>query len=243
LKTIGIAILCKTPEAGNSKTRLSPPLQPDECAQMSACFIRDMTANLQALCGDGAMAGYAVYTPVGSEARLRPLLPPQFELVAQVDGDFGERLRTSVEDILALGHHGAIIINSDSPTLPVEIVAAAAARLLKDDCVVLSPALDGGYTLIGLTKIHARLFEDIPWSTEAVHRLTEARAAEIGLKVCNVAPWYDVDDAASLNLLGRELAGERPPFAFSGHTLAAAPATKAYLAMVLPDMLSPAVGE
>ena len=211
---------------------------PEQCAEISACFIRDLTANLQTLCGDGQIMGYAVYTPVGSEDRLRKLLPRQFELVVQSDGDFGRRLSTSVEDILALGHHGAIIINSDSPTLPVDIVAEAAARLLEEDCVALSPAVDGGYTLIGLSKLHARLFEDIPWSTDAVHRLTEERAAEIGLKICNVAPWYDVDDAVSLNLLVRELAGERPAFARSGHDLAAAPATKAYLATILPNALS-----
>ena len=241
MKTVGIAVLCKTPEAGYSKTRLSPPLRPEQCAEMSACFIRDLTANLQTLCGDGKMMGYAVYTPVGSEERLLPLLPPQFGLVVQCDGDFGLRLKTSVEDILALGHHGAIIINSDSPTLPAGIVADAAAHLLMEDCVVLSPAIDGGYTLIGLSKVHAHLFEDIPWSTEAVHRLTEARAAEIGLKVVNVAPWYDVDDAASLNLLGRELAGDPPFAATSGHPPAAAPATTAYLATVLPDALSTVV--
>lgn len=241
MKTIGIAVLCKTPEPGNSKTRLSPPLDPDQCAEMSACFIRDLTANLQALCGDGAMQGYAVYTPVGSETRLRPLLPAQFQLVVQVDGDFGQRLRTSVQDILALGHHGAIILNSDSPTLPISIVADAAARLLEGDCVALSPAVDGGYTLIGLSKLHARLFEDIPWSTDAVHRLTEERAAEIGLRVCNVAPWYDVDDVVSLNLLGSELAGNRLSFAVPGHVPAAAPTTKAYLAAVFPEALSSSV--
>jgi rSAM/selenodomain-associated transferase 1 len=232
--TVGIAVLCKTPEAGNSKTRLSPPLRPDQCAEMSACFIRDMTANLESLCRDGSAAGYAVYTPVGSAPRLEPLLPRTFGLLTQCDGDFGLRLRTSVEDILALGHRGAIIINSDSPTLPPAIVADAVARLLEGDCVVLSPATDGGYILIGLSHLHHRLFEDIPWSTDAVHRLTEERASEIGLPVRNVAPWYDVDDAGALEMLGREFAGERPSFALPHHSPAAAPATKAYLARVLP---------
>jgi len=243
VKTIGVAVLCKTPEAGRSKTRLSPPLLPDQCAEMSACFIRDLTANLETLCEGGGLTGYAVYTPVGSEAQLRPLLPTTFGLVRQSEGEFGQRLRTSVEDILALGHYGAIIINSDSPTLPPGIVADAATRLLEGDCVALSPAIDGGYTLIGLSHLHRRLFEDIPWSTDAVHRLTEARAAEIGLRVCNVAPWYDVDDAASLQMLGRELAGERPPFALPHHPLAAAPATRAYLATVLPTVLAMAPAE
>jgi rSAM/selenodomain-associated transferase 1 len=238
MKTVGIAVLCKTPEAGASKTRLSPPLLPEQCAEISACFIRDLTTNLQALCESDDVAGYAVYTPAGSEARLRPLLPTGFGLVLQSEGGFGQRLKASVEDILALGHHGAIIINSDSPTLPPGIVADAAARLLEGESVVLSPAIDGGYTFIGLSKVYDRLFEDIPWSTDTVHRLTEERAAEIGLKVCNVAPWYDVDDAASLHLLGRELAGDRPSFTRPEHPPAPAPATKAYLAKVLPEAMA-----
>jgi glycosyltransferase A (GT-A) superfamily protein (DUF2064 family) len=212
-------------------------LRADQCAELSACFIRDLTANLATLLPDGAVAGYAVYTPVGSEARLRPLLPEAFGLVQQSDGDFGRRLSTAVQDILALGHHGAIIINSDSPTLPPEIVAEAVARLLEGDCVVLSPAIDGGYTLIGLSHLHRRLFEDIPWSTDAVHRFTEARASEIGLPICNVAPWYDVDDARSLHMLTHELAGHRLPFASPQHPPAPAPATKTYLAKILPAAL------
>lgn len=240
-KTVGVAVLCKTPQAGKSKTRLSPPLQPDQCAELSACFIRDLTANLESLCRDGAMYGYAIYTPVGSEDLLRPLLPSTFGLLKQVDGDFGLRLKTSIQDILALGYDGAIIINSDSPTLPPAIVADAVARLLEEDCVVLSPAIDGGYTLIGLSRPHDHLFEDIPWSTDAVYRLTLERAVQIGLPVCNVAPWYDVDDAQSLEMLGRELSGVPLSFAAPGHRPAQAPATRAYLTQVLPDVLDATV--
>ncbi len=235
MRTVGIAVICKTPEAGKSKTRLSPPLRPEQCAEMSACFIRDLTLGMATLCGN-AIAGYAVYTPVGSEDRLRRILPDGFGLVPQCEGDFGVRLRQGVEDILALGHAGAIVINSDSPTLPPGIVADAAARLLEHDCVALSPAADGGYTLIGLSQSHPRLFEDIPWSTDAVYRLTLDRAAEIGLPVADVAPWYDVDDAASLATLRHELDGTPPPFATAAHPPADAPATRAYLGTVLPAL-------
>jgi hypothetical protein len=89
--------------------------------------------------------------------------------------------------------------------------------------VVLSPALDGGYTLIGLSRPHARLFEDIPWSTSGVHQATVERAAEIGVPVANVPGWYDVDDADALALLQSELAGEPLPFAQAGLRGAAAP--------------------
>ncbi len=76
-----------------------------------------------------------------------------------------------------------------------------------------SPACDGGYTLIGLSRPHAHLFEAMPWSTDAVYRLTLARAREIGLPVVNVPGWYDVDDAASFRMLEAELEGRRPDFA------------------------------
>jgi len=92
---------------------------------------------------------------------------------------------------------------------------------------VLSPALDGGYTLIGVSQMHPRLYDDIPWSTAAVFEKTLERAAEIDLPIVTVPGWYDVDDAASLAILESELSGE-PPFAdaFPG---ADAPATRAHL--------------
>jgi glycosyltransferase A (GT-A) superfamily protein (DUF2064 family) len=132
----------------------------------------------------------------------------------QYEGDFGERLKHGAQDLLR-SHAGVLLINSDSPTLPLAILRAAVDAVGSGDNVVLSPAHDGGYTLIGLSRLHARLFEDIPWSTSAVHRLTVERAAEIGLPVVNVPGWYDVDDEASLRLLEDEFAGQPPAFALA----------------------------
>ena len=112
----------------------------------------------------------------------------------------------------SLSHAGAILVNADSPTLPASILRAAVDATRRGG-VVLGPALDGGYTLIGVSGLHARLYQDIPWSTSEVHRKTVERAAEIGLPVVNVPGWYDVDDAASLALLESELAGETLAFA------------------------------
>ena len=107
--------------------------------------------------------------------------PKDFKLIPQVEGDFGDRLLSGAIDLLAAGHSGAILINSDSPTLPETILRQAADAVRRGDNVVLSPASDGGYTLIGLSKPHARLFADIPWSTGEVYRLTLERAREIGV--------------------------------------------------------------
>ena len=213
MSTVALAITCKTPINGSSKTRLSPPLRPDECAAISACFICDLANTIAAVTAASDFRGYALYTPRGTEAALRQLLPEGFQLMPQVEGDFGERLLHGTIDLLAAGHSGAILINSDSPTLPASILHQAADAVRCGDNVVLSPAYDGGYTLIGLSKPHARLFAEIPWSTSEVFRLTLERASEIALPVVQVPGWYDVDDAASLRILEAEFAGERPAFA------------------------------
>jgi len=228
-RTVAIGIFCKTPAPGLSKTRLSPPLRPEECAALSACFIRDLAGTIDELARDGLAAGYAVYTPVGSEPALRTLLPRSFGLLPQREGDFGARIATAMRALLQT-HAGAILVNADSPTLPAAILRAAVEAVRRQDAVVLSPALDGGYTLIGLSGMHDRLFVDIPWSTAQVHARTVARAGEIGLPVVNVPGWYDVDDASSLALLLSELAGRPPAFAPRGLHGAPAPATRAHFA-------------
>lgn len=229
MQPAAIGIFCKTPAAGYSKTRLSPPLRPEECATLSACFIRDLAATIHEVTRDGSATGYAVYTPAGSEPALRALLPPGFRLLLQRGEDFGARLAAATRELLGAGHAGAILVNADSPTLPAAILRAAVDATRRGG-VVLSPALDGGYTLIGLSALHERLFADIPWSTSQVHRKTVERAAEIGVPVVNVPGWYDIDDAASLALLQSELAGEPLAFAQAGLRGADAPSTRSYLA-------------
>lgn len=229
MQEIAIGIFCKTPIPGLSKTRLSPPLRPEECAALSACFIRDLAATIDELTGGGGITGYAIYTPAGTERALRMLLPSDFRLQLQCDGDFGTRLATATRELLN-NHAGAILVNSDSPTLPASILRAAVDATRRGDAIVLSPAFDGGYTLIGLSQMHQRLFADIPWSTSRVHQLTVERAAEIGVPVVDVPGWYDVDDAESLALLRSELAGAPLAFAQAGLRGAAAPATRSYLA-------------
>ena len=72
--TIAVGIICKTPAAGFCKTRLSPPLAPEDCAGLSACFIRDLTNTIADVAADGGAVPYAVYTPTGSEDALRAIL-------------------------------------------------------------------------------------------------------------------------------------------------------------------------
>jgi glycosyltransferase A (GT-A) superfamily protein (DUF2064 family) len=113
--------------------------------------------------------------------------------------------------------------------LPTELLVQTARRLREPgDRVVLGPAADGGYYLIGLKHFHQRLFEAIDWSTDRVYRQTITRAGEVGLPVVALAEWYDVDDEVALNVLARELlSGPGATGCYNGGYLA--PKTAAFL--------------
>jgi glycosyltransferase A (GT-A) superfamily protein (DUF2064 family) len=93
------------------------------------------------------------------------------------------------------------------------------------DRMVLGPASDGGYYLIGLKRAHPQLFTGIAWGTETVARSTCERAAEIGLATALLPEWYDIDDIETLGWLRDELAGHSTRFRGGG----LAPATRAFL--------------
>ena len=226
-----ISIVCKTPCSGASKTRLQPLLGPEGAAALSACFIRDVAAAVDAVPATVGRKGYAIYAPAGSEAALRPLVPADWGLVSREDADLGAVLLSSITGFLADGHDCALVINSDSPTLPPRLVATAIEALrLPGDRLVLGPATDGGYYLIGLKRPHARLFEGVRWSTPEVLPATLDRAAEIGLPVTLLPVWYDIDDAETFGLLETELAGQPLPFAELGLVGGPAACTRAFLA-------------
>ncbi|KPH83090.1 TIGR04282 family arsenosugar biosynthesis glycosyltransferase [Bosea vaviloviae] len=229
--TIAIGIICKTPRSGHSKTRLIPRLGADDAAALASCFLRDISSAIEAIPVAVGRRGYAVFAPEGSEAELARHIPADFGMICRRDATLGVVLLGATEHLLSLGHDGVVLVNADSPTLPSSLLEAAIAALrIAGDRVVLGPAIDGGYYLIGLKTPHAALFSDIPWSTAGVLHATRQRADEIGLPVHELAPWYDVDDADSYGMLLGELAGKRPPFAEAGSQGGPAEATRAFFA-------------
>jgi rSAM/selenodomain-associated transferase 1 len=228
----GLGIMCKAPRPGRSKTRLSQVIGPDHAAALSGCFLKDVASVVAAVAQTHSGKGYGIYAPAGSEAEVRAYLPPTFGLVLQDARNFGMALRNGARHLLQVSGHGcAILINSDSPSLPPGLLAAAVEALRRDgDRVVLGPATDGGYTLIGIKRDHPALFEDIPWSTPEVLGLTVERAKSIDVDVETLPTWYDVDDADTFSLLLDEIAGLRPSFGVDGMTAGPATATRAYLA-------------
>ncbi|PYJ35172.1 MAG: glycosyltransferase [Verrucomicrobia bacterium] len=201
-----LAIMTKAPQAGQVKTRLVPPLKPDEAAELNRFFLRDTTTAIANSATGNVACGIAVYTPIGAESAYADIIPANFRLLPQRGDRFGERLYFAVLDLFKCGFESVCLIDSDSPTVPAENFAQA-VRLLQHpgDRVVLGPCEDGGYYLIGLKKPHRELFERIDWSTERVLAQTRQRARELGLEVKLLPVGYDVDDGASLQRLCKEL--------------------------------------
>jgi hypothetical protein len=202
-----IGVMAKAPRAGFSKTRLCPPLRPQQAAALSAAFLRDISENIALAARQASIAGYIAYAPAGQEALFDGVLAPGTGLLladgspsmpADVQG-FGRCLLHAVLAMLERGHGSAVVLNSDSPTLPTALlVRTAVALAAAGERVVLGPADDGGYYLLGMKAAHAHLFADIAWSTESVAAATRDRAAALGLEVVTLPTWYDVDDHAAL---------------------------------------------
>lgn len=210
--------MAKVPCAGKSKTRLIPYLSPEEAAALSAAFLSDVTANLASAAAGGGIVPYLAYAPAGSAHLFDAIVAPGTRMVL-ADGSracppgvegFGRCLLHAVQAVLDDGHDAACVLNADSPNLPVRLLLAAEAALARADCAVMGPAEDGGYTLLGMRRAHAHLFAGIDWSTARVGAQTRARAAEAGLTLVELDPWYDVDEPATLARLVVDLDASGP---------------------------------
>jgi hypothetical protein len=211
--------MTKAPQAGRVKTRLVPPLTPDDAAELNKCFLRDTAGGISSVTTDNDASGIAVYTPIGTESTYGDILPDDFTLLLQRGVGFGERLYFAAEDLFKCGFESVCLIDSDSPTVPAKNFSKAVAALrTHGDRIVLGPCDDGGYYLIGLKNRHRELFEQIDWSTERVLEQTRRCAGEIDLEVELLPSGYDVDDAESLRRLCSELLRDDSPTDLAPHT-------------------------
>jgi rSAM/selenodomain-associated transferase 1 len=149
------------------------------------------------------------YTPIGGERYFDCIGEPgKPRMLPQRGESFGDKLFHAFEELFEEGFDSVVIIDADSPTLPRDYLTEAFEELARPgERVVLGPAEDGGYYLIGLRRPHRRLFEHITWSSDRVLAETLDRAREITLDVSLLPMWYDVDDAATLERLKFEIGG------------------------------------
>ena len=198
-----LVIFAKAPIPGEVNTRLCPPLTPDEAATLHGSFILDMLERTKLAVATLQLPfhRYMACAPSSDLVFFKIMEARQgVRLLDQVGEDLGQRLHRTSVDLFANSYKQVIIVGTDVPTLPLSVYQEAFAMLGRSD-VVLGPALDGGYYLIGLKQPTEKLFTGVPWSTDQVLAGTQQRAKTLGLSVGLTAAWRDVDTIADLQAL------------------------------------------
>jgi rSAM/selenodomain-associated transferase 1 len=192
-----LVIMVKEPVPGLVNTRLTPPLTPVEAAALAQCFLEDRVAEMSKIQGADLAIAYA---PSTAGTAFTVHTRRRFRLFPQQSGDLGARMQAIFTEQITAGYHHVCIIGTDSPDLPRSFVLEG-FRLLAATVtdVVLGPAIDGGYYLIGMRRLHPLLFTDIPWSTADVLHMTLARAQDAGLRTATLPGWHDLDTIEDLH--------------------------------------------
>jgi len=201
VKDAALAVMAKRPIAGNTKTRLCPPLSAEQAAALFEALLLD-TIQLVLELEDVQLA--IGITPPEAAGFFRPISPPGTLFVPVAGADIGRCLDRVLTRLSQEGYGKVLALNSDGPSLPLSYLRQSVAGL-DDVDVVLGPSEDGGYYLIGLKAPQPGLFEGISWSTEKVTEQTLARAKHLGLTVALLPPWYDTDTPADLERLEDEV--------------------------------------
>jgi len=197
-----LLVVAKQPAPGQTKTRLCPPLTPVQAAALYDCFLRD-TLNTMRKVPD--VQRVIAFLPEDAQGYFNQLAP-DMGLICQRGLSLGERLDNLLTEALANGAQRAVVMDSDSPTLPAAYLSQAFERLAHAD-VVLGPTRDGGYYLIGLKQPQPHLLRQVQMSTPNVLSDTLKLADATGLSVSLLPSWYDVDTIADLHQLDREITG------------------------------------
>lgn len=198
-----LVIFAKAPVPGQVKTRLCPPLTPDEAATLHGSFVLDTLERTKAAVGKLKlpMDRYLACAPSSTHVFFKIMEERQeVKLIDQIGDDLGTRMHQAVETMVSRGYRRTIIIGTDAPTLPLEYFRQALILLDSHD-LTIGPALDGGYYLIGMSRPVPELFAGIPWSSDRVLCMTKEKATTLGLKTALLEPWRDVDTLADLEAL------------------------------------------
>ncbi|MBO0857032.1 MAG: TIGR04282 family arsenosugar biosynthesis glycosyltransferase [Chloracidobacterium sp.] len=205
-----LIVMAKAPRAGEVKTRLAGALDPEEARDLYVAFLNDTFALMEDVRNERDNLALGIcYTPEGEVEAFEEVEREGSLMILQRGENLGERLTNCFVDLFALGFESVVVIGADGPTLPGEHVFDAFECFEADEDVVVGPTEDGGYYLIGMRKLHKRIFEDIPWSSAGVLNTTVERAREAGLNLVLLPEWRDVDTPEDFERLKRELAETR----------------------------------
>lgn len=205
MSTLGLpthlAVFAKYWEPGRVKTRLGTAVGDTVAAAIYREFLIAILRRFRHIADRRTLVGW----PQERSSEFRQIAPDEWDVAFQAPGELGQKLALFLRGTFDQGPQRIAVIGADSPDLPSEILERAFLSLSRHD-VVLGPAVDGGYYLVGQSSF-VPMFDNIPWSTTAVFResVDELQRRQISFDVLDT--WEDVDDPPSLNGLRRRLEG------------------------------------
>jgi rSAM/selenodomain-associated transferase 1 len=191
-----LALFAKQPIAGKVKTRLAADTSPQFAAEAATAFLLDFSKRLAVL----PYGLFLVFDPPESQDYFASQIDRRFTLTPQCEGNLGQRLSRFITSQFQAGVERVVIVGTDSPTLPTTIIDEAFEALRKAD-VVLGPAFDGGYYLLGCAGRTPPIFEGISWGSRDVLAETIKCLADPSWRLALLPPWYDVDTLADWRML------------------------------------------
>ena len=201
-----LVVMTKAPQPGRSKTRLVPPLSSVEAAELAAALLADQLEHLARFSGANLFISYA---PASAAVSFKNYQAQGFTCFPQEGDSLGERMSHAFTHVFHSSFAPVVLIGSDLPAVPHEFLDRAYESLDAGADVVLGPAADGGYYLIGMNRPIGDVFLNIRWSRDDVLARTVKKIAALGLRYELVPSWYDIDTAEDLARLQSEIISKR----------------------------------
>jgi len=195
--------MARSPSDPRGKTRLLRHVSVGRARSLRRALLLDTMDVVRSL---ENIIPWLAFSPSSAAAGMAETCDGDFHLLPQRPGNLGDRLIGVFDHLLLAGYAGALIIGSDVPTLRVDFLRSALLTLAaKEDPIVLGPAEDGGYYLVGLRTPHPELFKKIPWGSDCVLSATLAVAQSRLLQATLLPPWYDVDSPGDLRRVAADV--------------------------------------
>lgn len=198
-----LAIFARTPKLGSVKTRLSPPLTAEQALTLHRALVEDTLDHFGSIARPELSKLLLLSEPLEDPGSLS--IPEGWTTTVQAPGGLGDKLANLFQSGFQRGVRRLVVLGSDSPTVPREVIHEAFDDL-EHRKVVIGPAEDGGYYLLGCSEWIPELFQNIDWGTRAVLEQTMNIVKAKELPVSTLIPWYDIDRNEDLQKLRQEIA-------------------------------------
>jgi rSAM/selenodomain-associated transferase 2/rSAM/selenodomain-associated transferase 1 len=202
MKPERLLVFSRYPEPGKTKTRLASALGVEGAARLQRAMAEHALSRARTIAAERPV-GLEVHYEGGSERLMAEWLGLGLAYRPQVGGDLGARMDNGFAQAFRAGADKVVLVGTDCPGITSTILRNAFDLLGFFD-LVLGPARDGGYYLIGLRREAPELFCDVPWGMATVASRTLKRAKELGLRAVTVDPLVDVDRPEDLAVWERE---------------------------------------